>query len=58
MDGRSALRKAVTYTQNERTYRGGAVKSLALQRTQQATGWKKCIYIFPPELHTLMTSLF
>jgi hypothetical protein len=38
----------------------GADKSLALERTQQATGLKKCIYsyIFPPKLHTLITSLF
>jgi hypothetical protein len=37
----------------------GADKSLALQRKRQATGLKKCIYIFPPpELHTLMILLF
>jgi hypothetical protein len=31
----------------------GADKSLALQRKLQVRGLKKCIYIFPPELHTL-----
>jgi hypothetical protein len=39
---------------------GGADKSLALERKQQATGLKKMylLNIFPPELHTLTTSLF
>jgi hypothetical protein len=38
----------------------GAYKSLALQRKQQATATVKMylLYIFPPEPHTLMTSLF
>jgi hypothetical protein len=36
----------------------GADKSLALERKQQATGLKKCIYILTSELHTLLTSLF
>jgi hypothetical protein len=39
----------------------GADKSWALKRKQEGTGLKKKIYllyIFPPELHTLMTSLF
>jgi hypothetical protein len=40
-------------------YTRGADKSLALQGKQQAMGLKKyLLYIFPPELHTLMTSFF
>jgi hypothetical protein len=38
----------------------GADKSLALSRKQQATGLKKMhlLYIFPSEIHALVTSLF
>jgi hypothetical protein len=51
--------KSIQFTRFEVTRRyEGADKFLAFKRKQQATGLKKCIYIFPPELHTLMTSLF
>jgi hypothetical protein len=39
---------------------GGVDNSLDLKIKQQGTGLKKMylLYIFPPELHILMTSLF
>jgi hypothetical protein len=51
----TALLEDVFYAVHAQVLYEGADKSFGfVKKKKQAMGLKKCIYIFPPELHTLM----